>query len=308
MQGSFRTHPPANDAARALVRQTIRLLFGSTALARYRVEDILRVAGEEPLRLLIKYMDGEVLPALPPVSRPSPPDPPRPAKEPSRPPATVNPTTAEAPATAVSPMGDSPLYVANAGLILLHPLLPHFLQRLGLTTPQHQFVDTAARHRAAHLLQYLVTGRPDNPAGRPQGPADPPEAAVGRPEGPADRPDNPEHRLTHPEHQLVLNKLLCEIPIREPIPLEIIMTAEERQVAAELMEVLRQRWPKMQNTSVEGLQQSFLQRDGSLTATPDGWRLRVQQKGIDVLLSFLPWSWTLVRLPWMNTTIYTEWI
>ena len=220
-------------------------------------------------------------PDKPPVSPAPLPDPPRPASEPSRRPASEpsRPPASEPSRPPAAPTPDT-LYVHNAGLVLLHPLLPHFLQRLGLTTPLHQFVDAAARHRSAHLLQYLVTGRPDHP----------------------------EHRLIHPEHQLVLNKLLCEIPIREPIPPEIVITEEEVAVAAELFAVLRQRWPKILNTSDEGLRQSFLQRDGSLTETQDGWRLRVQQKGIDVLLQFLPWSVALVRLPWMNTTIYTEWI
>jgi hypothetical protein len=101
---------------------------------------------------------------------------------------------------------------------------------------------------------------------------------------------------------------MCDIRIQEPIGREIIIGEEEKQLGAELLEVLRQRWPKMENTSREGIRVSFLQREGALTAMEDGWRLRVEQKGIDVLLSYLPWSWGIVKLPWMNATIYTEWI
>ena len=63
--GSSVWYPPVNDSAAVeMVRQAIRLLFGPTALARYRVEDILRVGGKEPLRLLILFMGRELLPAV----------------------------------------------------------------------------------------------------------------------------------------------------------------------------------------------------------------------------------------------------
>ena len=85
------------------------------------------------------------------------------------------------------------------------------------------------------------------------------------------------------------------------------MTTQELQLAAELFEALLRQWTKLGNTSVEGVQVSFLQRDGALTEMQDGWRLRVQQRGIDVLIPFLPWGYGILRLPWMQTTIYTEW-
>jgi hypothetical protein len=322
--GSLRTHPPINDAARALVLQTIRLLFASTAAARYRVEHILQVAGEEPLRLLIKYMGGEILPALRlmtisltqpaapirpiappslpplepynleqtplpllepyhPVQTPLPsPEPynleqtPLPPLEPYHPVQTPLPSPEPYPPVQTPshlPKGPAPdtLYIHNAGLVLLHPLLPFFLERLGLTQ-KHQFIDETVRRRSAHLLQYLVDGKSQ-----------------------------------HPEHQLMLNKILCNIPMQEPVPLEITLSEEEQRLSAELFEVLRQRWPKMENTSMEGIQTSFLQRNGGLTEVQDGWKLKVEEKGIDALLQFLPWSCGMVRLPWMNTTIYTEW-
>lgn len=168
--------------------------------------------------------------------------------------------------------GEGPVYIQNAGLVLLHPLLTHFFNRLGLTE-KNQFTGEEAQHRSAHLLQFLADGEQQ-----------------------------------HPEYQLVLNKILCHIPIEQPIPLQFAITEAERAVAGELLDVVRQRWEKMKNTSVEGLQLSFLQRGGAITATPDGWKLRVEQKGIDVLLQYLPWSWGMIRLPWMNKILYTEWI
>jgi len=225
---------------RPMIQQAIRSLFGSTAPARHLVSHILQLAGKEPLRLLIAYMGGEVLPAVE--------------------------------QTLVNETPPGPVYIHNAGLVLLHPLIPHFFVRTGLTE-KNQFIDRAAQHRAAHLLQFLIDGRED-----------------------------------HPEQELVLNKILCDIPMEETIPLYISLSEMEREVAGQLMEVLRQQWEKMKNTSTEGIRLSFLQRNGALTSMQEEWKLQVEQRGIDVLLQYLPWSWRLIRLPWMNKTLNTEWI
>ena len=308
-EGSQRLHPPVDNAVMEMVRQAIRLLFGSTALARYRVEDILRAGGKEPLRLLIRFMDGEVLPAIREAGYVSERGDEfvyanRKGVSESRDDRQQTMAVSEERNGGKGVMGGERqegegargderkreekatdneratdnLYIHNAGLILLHPLLPHYFEQLGLTRLQ-RWVDGPAQRRAVHLLQYLVDGKVQA-----------------------------DGRLDQPEHQLTLNKLMCDIGIQEPIGREIIIREEEQQLGAALLEVLRQRWPKMQNTSREGIQVSFLQRRGALTAVGDGWRLRVEQKGIDVLLSYLPWSWGMVKLPWMNTTIYTEWI
>ncbi|MBN9382186.1 MAG: hypothetical protein J0H74_15565 [Chitinophagaceae bacterium] len=225
-----------------MVQQSIRILFGSSSSTSI-------LLGEDPL-------------------------PPATGKTPS-PGKTSAPDETHAPVETPLPpveMPPAPYYINNAGMILLHPLLPHFFGRVGLTE-KNQFIDQAAQRRAAHLLQYLVDGKHE-----------------------------------HPEHELTLNKILCDIPIEESLPLQITLTETERTTADQLMDVLRQQWEKLKNTSTEGIRVSFLQRDGALTPMQDEWKMRVEQKGIDVLLQYLPWSWRLVRLPWMSKTLYTEWI
>jgi Contractile injection system tape measure protein len=298
-EGQQVSHSLLQGATRPIVQKAIRALFGSTPVARHTVFHIIRVAGEEPLRLLLAYM-GKEWDNFIPAPQASAGDqlhsqaPPGDAHP--RLPANPEPNEATDRAELIAierelqrqheqtaaanrkkylekvQAGEGPVYIQNAGLVLLHPLLTHFFSRLGLTE-KNQFTGEAAQHRSAHLLQFLADGGQE-----------------------------------HPEHQLVLNKILCNIPIEQPIPLQITIIETERAVAAELLEVVRQRWEKMKNTSIEGLQLSFLQRGGAITATPDGWKLRVEQKGIDVLLQYLPWSWGMIRLPWMNKTLYTEWI
>ena len=60
-------------------------------------------------------------------------------------------------------------------------------------------------------------------------------------------------------------------------------------------------------TSVEGLQQTFLQREGRLERSADGWRLFVPRKTVDVLLDQIPCSISTVFHPWMLEPISVTW-
>ncbi len=67
-------------------------------------------------------------------------------------------------------------------------------------------------------------------------------------------------------------------------------------------------WPALGKTSVDGLRLSFLQRAGLLYPAPDGWLLRPQCEGFDLLLDRLPWGIAIVRLPWMRRPLHVEWM
>jgi len=140
-------------------------------------------------------------------------------------------------------------------------------------TEKGKFVKEEAQFRAVHLLQFLVDGT-----------------------------------YSHQEHELVLNKILCGLPVEEPIPLEIIISEKEKAVSLELLNVVLQQWEKLKNTSIEGLRASFLQRQGMLTPLDDAWKLRVEQRGYDILLQTLPWSVGMIKASWMKKILYVEWI
>ncbi|HTI07992.1 MAG TPA: contractile injection system tape measure protein [Puia sp.] len=163
------------------------------------------------------------------------------------------------------------IYIENAGLVLLHPFLSTYFSRLGLLGPEG-FTGEAAQFKAVHLLQYLADGMEE-----------------------------------HPEQELALNKILCGLPVDEPVPLHLSFTEQEKEVSVELLNVLRVQWEKLKNTSNEGIRASFLQRQGALTETGEGWKLRVEQRAYDVLLQTLPWGLGMIRLSWMKKIIYTEW-
>jgi len=163
------------------------------------------------------------------------------------------------------------IYISNAGLVLLNPFFATYFIRLGMMK-DGKFIDIDTQHRAVHLLQYLVNNEEQSP-----------------------------------EHTLVLNKILCNVPIAEAIPLGITITENEKQVSADLLKAVTERWEKMQNTSIPGFQASFLQRSGALLYKDDAWHLRVEQRGYDVLLQTLPWNIGMIKTPWMDNFLYVEW-
>lgn len=166
---------------------------------------------------------------------------------------------------------DDALYINNAGLVILAPYLFQFFQRLDMMGDS-SFNTEADAKRAVHLLQYLATGQQETP-----------------------------------EHLLPFNKILCGLPLDHPVLSSIEITEEEASVANSLLIAVLQNWEKMQNSSVENLRASFLIRDGRLLAEEDNWPLRVDSKAYDVLLNFLPWSITPIKLLWMEKRVEVEW-
>ncbi|HEV2830338.1 MAG TPA: contractile injection system tape measure protein, partial [Hanamia sp.] len=63
------------------------------------------------------------------------------------------------------------------------------------------------------------------------------------------------------------------------------------------------------NTPSQGLQETFLQRNGKLifNETDGYWKLVVERKAVDILLDRIPWGFSYVQLPWMKYALITEW-
>ncbi len=163
---------------------------------------------------------------------------------------------------------EEPIYIRNAGLVLLHPFLQMLLEELGLAKDGEVFKP----ERAVQVLHWLSVGR----AGA--------------------------------EWELPLNKLLCGLPQEAVISTKIRLTKRERDECQRLLEAAIRHWSALGDTSPEGLQGTFLCRDGKLSRKPNGsWLLQVEQRGFDVLLADLPWGISLVKLPWMPDLVWVEW-
>lgn len=163
------------------------------------------------------------------------------------------------------------VYIDNAGLVLLAPYLPRYFDMLGLVSGK-AFKDRESAERGVHLLQYLLDGRCESY-----------------------------------EYQLVLNKLLCGVKAGKPISRGIEISTAEADASNSLLRGIIANWPVLKNTSVAGLQETFLQRQAHLQRRDDLWKLLVEAKPYDMLLDQLPWSYKTIKFPWMEQPIHVDW-
>lgn len=162
--------------------------------------------------------------------------------------------------------------VYNAGLVLLQPFLISFFDRLGLLENRRAFKSEACQERAACMLHYLT-----------------------------------EENEPPLEHVMFLNKLLCGINILFPIGAVAEPCEFEKQECHRLLQAVIHNWSVIRNTSVSGFRESFLRRNGVLEKSRNDWILRVEPKGMDILLDDIPWDIHVHSYPWNNYVIFVEW-
>ncbi len=162
--------------------------------------------------------------------------------------------------------------INNAGLVIIYPFLRSLFETVGLLkSANHQLeIDRAA----PVVLQYILQGV---------------------------------HEVA--EHDLPLNKILCGLAPATFVPCRMELSRGCIQACDELLTAVIGHWGALKGMSVEGLRQTFLQRKGRLQQSAMGWRLYVEPKGVDVLLSSLPWDMDVstIKLPWMDDCLVVEW-
>jgi hypothetical protein len=115
------------------------------------------------------------------------------------------------------------------------------------------------------------------------------------------------------ETQTALSRLLCGVQPAELLPEVEPLSADTVTLLEQLLQAVIAHWKAVGHTSVAGLRETFLQREGRLQRDktpadePPRWRLRVKTRGFDVLLDRLPWSFQTIRLPWMQGALHVEW-
>lgn len=164
------------------------------------------------------------------------------------------------------------VYLKNAGMVILHPFLPHLFKSQGLLTDEG-WKNKEAQHKAVYILQFLVTG--------------------------SDR---------EPEFELPLNKLLCGLDVTDTLVPPKKLPVPVKKECERLLDDVISNWSVLKNTSHAGLRETFLQRRGKLSQVNNGWQLKLEQKGVDVLLSSLPWSISIVKHAWMEKIVFVEWV
>lgn len=163
-----------------------------------------------------------------------------------------------------------PLFISNAGLVVAAAFVPALFQKL------HFYTDNTLKDpgKAACLLQYLTSG----------------VSAI-------------------QEYDLVLPKILCGLELQAVVNCQSFYL--NKQICKEVDDVLLsiiEYWNVIQDTSIEGLRESFLMRDGKLSFNGKEWILQVAHQPFDMLLQQLPWNISMIQFPWMKNMLKTEWI
>ncbi len=191
-------------------------------------------------------------------------------------PAASDPTARARPTTLPTPQSrsdvDDDLVIDGAGMVLLWPFLETLFSRLELLTQERLFGDEAQRQRAMALLGFLVDGDGDPP-----------------------------------EWRLTLAKLLCGALPQAPYGLEAPLSDAEQAEAEALLQAVLDHADGRLGDDGTALRQGFLQRPGLLSARPGAWVLQVERRPGDEVLDGLPWSWSWIRLPWMDDLLQVVW-
>jgi hypothetical protein len=163
--------------------------------------------------------------------------------------------------------------VFHSGLILLHPFLPQLFSITRILSGNKQQIPDHHLAKAAALLHFLATGEED----------------------------------IH-EFELGLVKLLLgQSPGRSlPVSAGLLLPADKEEADAVLQSAI-EHWKILKKISIPGFRDTFIQRRGLLTQNKESCLLRIERMSFDLLLDHLPWSISVVKFPWMNQPILTEW-
>lgn len=163
------------------------------------------------------------------------------------------------------------LLVKNAGLVLVNNYTQTLFERLRLVNNK-VFIDTTSQLNAVHYLQYIVTGLSNTS-----------------------------------EQQLILNKLLCGLDILQPIPNGVEITEEQKKLILGLIQAMIAHWPAIGECSTDGFRGNWLVRDGNLVEHENKWELTVEKRAYDILLNKSPFSFSIIKYPWMVKPLHVNW-
>lgn len=163
-------------------------------------------------------------------------------------------------------------FITNAGLVILHPFLQSLFEQLNLCK-NDIWTKKMNQHKAILLTQFMITGQ---------------EKSF--------------------ENELFLNKILCGFPVESVVNTQLKITKKEKEKCYSLLQAVSEYWKVMQKSSVEALQESFLQRNGKIIIQGESrFELWVEEKGFDILLEQLPWGIGMVKTPWMEEYLICNW-
>lgn len=163
------------------------------------------------------------------------------------------------------------ILIKNAGLVLLNSYWPLLFERLEFTKDKH-WINGELQLQAVQYLQYVATG------------------------------------LAHTAAELLpLNKLLCGLPLSASTPDQVTVTASQQVLIEGLLKAVIAYWPAIGSTSIDAFRGNWLVRDGLLLQKEERWELTVEKRAYDLLIHRSPFSFSLIKYPWMDRPLQVNW-
>lgn len=159
-------------------------------------------------------------------------------------------------------------YTDNCGSLLLHPFFKHFFNEFDLLD-KNQFKDETAKIKAIQILHFAVTSSESSD-----------------------------------EQSIHFLKLLVDLPQNTFVVFSETLTKVEKSKCMELVQQLISEWKILKSTSVETVQQNFLQRKGLVHIQEKNIEIQLEKSGFDILLEQFPYNYSIVKLPWQNKLFF----
>mmetsp|Transcript_29734 Transcript_29734/g.39561 ORF Transcript_29734/g.39561 Transcript_29734/m.39561 type:complete len:500 (+) Transcript_29734:3923-5422(+) len=157
----------------------------------------------------------------------------------------------------------------NTGLVLLNPFIKPFFTKLNLLEEDGSLSDPVL---AAHIFHFLATGEEEDF-----------------------------------EFALIFEAFLCGLSLDEPLPKAVPLSNEIKEACHELLLAVLGHWKALKSQSIPLLRKEFLQRQGKLILKDTTPRIVIERGGVDILLDKLPWTISMLQLPWQKEMMYVEW-
>lgn len=160
-------------------------------------------------------------------------------------------------------------YIRNTGLIILHPFLKELLKNCDLLDAKNM---PKNKEMAAHILHYAATKKEEDY-----------------------------------EHLMLFEKFLCGIPLQQSIQRDVKIKEEHKKHVEEMLGSVVSHWTAIKSTSTGLLRSEFLQREGKLDCSESNPKVIIERKTQDLLLDKIPWNISIIKIPWLEKLVYTQW-
>lgn len=162
--------------------------------------------------------------------------------------------------------------INNGGIVLINNYMKELFNRLGLLKDE-QFISNLHQQKGIIALHYFVTG--------------------------TDK--------INMQNDILINKILCGLPMEDYMEFDCILNDNEKSIIDGLISAIINHWNAIKTSTIDGFRGNWLIREGILSKQQDKLSLSIEKKVYDILLNQSPFSFSVIRFPWMSETLYVNW-